>query len=218
MDVHIGKNGVKRRFPRMTRVAIPALLAVATAACTVGPNFVRPETAHGSAYTKSAPSAESTTSVTFGGEVAEDWDELFHSDALNDLVRQALAGNPDLEAARHGRVATQFELKAVAGTALPQIDAAGQVGRARVNGSFLESLQRLYGPYSDYALHVGRTLGNTADSNTTLASIYQNAVSQATLLSCLDDFKVFGVVLLVLLPLLLLIRPGKAVGRPGMAH
>jgi hypothetical protein len=47
MDVHIGKNGMKRRFPRMTRVAIPALLAVATAACTVGPDFVRPETAHG---------------------------------------------------------------------------------------------------------------------------------------------------------------------------
>jgi DHA2 family multidrug resistance protein len=82
----------------------------------------------------------------------------------------------------------------------------------------VESLQHLYGPYSDYALHVDRTLGNTADSNTTLASIYQNAVSQATLLSYLDDFKVFGVVLLVLLPLLLLIRPGKAVGRPGMAH
>jgi hypothetical protein len=137
--MHIGKNGMKRRLPRMTagRVAIPALLAVATAACTVGPNIVRPETAHGSAYTKSAPSAESTTSVTFGGEVAEDWYELFHSDALNDLVRQALVGNPDLEAARHGLMAAQFELKAVAGTALPQIDATGQVGRARVNGSFL---------------------------------------------------------------------------------
>jgi NodT family efflux transporter outer membrane factor (OMF) lipoprotein len=137
------KNGMKHRFPRMTRVAIPALLAIATAACTVGPDFVRPEAAHGSAYRESVPSAESATSVTYGGQVAEDWYELFHSAALNDLVRQALAGNPDLEAARHGLMAAQFELKAVAGTALPQIDATGQVGRTRVNGSFL------YGPVNE---------------------------------------------------------------------
>jgi outer membrane protein TolC len=184
---------MKRRLLRMIagRVAIPALLTIATAAHTVGRNFVRPETAHGSAYTESAPSAESTTSVTFGGQVAEDWYALFHSATLNDLARQALGGNPDLEAARYGLMAAQSELKAVAGTALPRIDATGQVGRA---------------------------LGTTADSNTTRASIYQNAISQATLLSYLDDFKVFGVVLLVLLPLLLLVRPGKAAGRPGMAH
>ena len=63
-----------------------------------------------------------------------------------------------------------------------------------------------------------RGVGNTADSNTTLASVYQNAISQATLLSYLDDFKVFGLVLLALLPLLLLVRPGQAAGGPGMAH
>src|SRR5271170_2782634 len=59
MDVHSGKNDMKHRFPRMTvgRVAIAALLAIATVACTDGPDFVRPEAAHGSAYSKSAPSA-----------------------------------------------------------------------------------------------------------------------------------------------------------------
>lgn len=67
------KNGMKHRFPRMTRVAIPALPAIATAACTVGPDFVRPQAAHSSAYGKSVPSAESATSVTYGGQVAEDW-------------------------------------------------------------------------------------------------------------------------------------------------
>jgi NodT family efflux transporter outer membrane factor (OMF) lipoprotein len=125
------------------RALIPTLAAIATAACTVGPDFVRPEAAHGSAYSKSVPAVESTTSVTFGGEVAEDWYELFHSDALNDLVHQALVDNPDLEAARHGLMAAQFELKAVSGAALPQIDATGQLGRARVNGSFL------YGPVNE---------------------------------------------------------------------
>ncbi|MBV8806298.1 MAG: efflux transporter outer membrane subunit, partial [Sinobacteraceae bacterium] len=58
----------------------------------------------------------------------------------NALVHQALVGNPDLEAARHGLSAAQFELQAVSGAALPQIDAAGQIGRAHVNGS------EFYGP------------------------------------------------------------------------
>ena len=52
-------------------------------------------------------------------------------------MRAALAGNPDLEAARHGLRAAQYELKAVAGTQLPQFDATGQIGRAHINGSFL---------------------------------------------------------------------------------
>ena len=82
----------------------------------------------------------------------------------------------------------------------------------------VESLQHLYPAYPDYALRVGRAFGHTADSTTTLVNIYQNAISQATLLSYLDDFKVFGLVLLALLPLLLLVRPGKSAGGPGMAH
>jgi MFS transporter, DHA2 family, multidrug resistance protein len=47
----------------------------------------------------------------------------------------------------------------------------------------VETLRPLHSPHPDYALHVGRALGDTADSNTTLASICQNAVSQGTLLS-----------------------------------
>jgi hypothetical protein len=37
-------------------------------------------------------------------------------------------------------------------------------------------------------------------------------------LSYLDDFKVFGLGLLALLPLLLLVRPGMSAGGPKMAH
>jgi NodT family efflux transporter outer membrane factor (OMF) lipoprotein len=78
--------------------------------------------------------------VTYGGDVANDWYTLFHSRSLDALVHQALDNSPDLNAARHGLLAAQYELKAVAGTALPQIDASGKVGRAHANGSFL------YGP------------------------------------------------------------------------
>jgi DHA2 family multidrug resistance protein len=82
----------------------------------------------------------------------------------------------------------------------------------------VENLQHLHASYSGYATHVGSALGNTADSTKTLASIYQTAIDQATLLAYLDDFKVFGLVLIALLPLLLLVRPGKGTSAAGMAH
>ena len=122
-----------------TRDALPAVLAAALTACTVGPNFVRPAAPAGG-YAKSAPAPSATRTVTAGADLADDWYHLFQSPALDALVRAALAGNHDLAGARHGLVAAQFELQAVSGAELPQIDAAGQIGRGHINGSFL------YGP------------------------------------------------------------------------
>src|ERR1700728_1218978 len=89
---------------------------------------------------RQTPAPTATRSVTYGADVADGWYGLFHSDNLDRLVRMALAGNPDLEAARHGLKAAQYELQAVAGTQLPQIDATGQIARAHLNGSYF------YGP------------------------------------------------------------------------
>lgn len=119
---------------------VGTLAGIAACGCTVGPDFKRPGVPAASGYSQSIPSTGSARSVAYGGDVAEDWYQLFHSDALNSLVHQALLENPDLEAARHGLAAAQFELKAVSGSALPQIDATGQIGRAHINGSFF------YGP------------------------------------------------------------------------
>ena len=71
---------------------------------------------------------------------------LFHCDALNALVRTALANNPDLEAARAGLAAAQSELRAAAGSALPRVVIATDATRARINGSFL------YGPADAFSV------------------------------------------------------------------
>lgn len=111
--------------------------AAALTGCTVGPDFVRPEPPP-AAYSRSMPPAGTTTqSFAYGGEVAGEWYRLFRSDALDQLVRHALANNPSLDAARHGLAAAQDELRAVSGAALPQIDASGQIERAHINGSQL---------------------------------------------------------------------------------
>ena len=123
------------------RMLISGVAAALTAGCTVGPDFVRPVPPP-AAYSRSLPSEPGARRFAYGNDVAGDWYRLFRSDALDHLVRQALSGSPDLESARHGLSAAQDELKAVSGTALPQIDAAGQIGGAHINGS------ELYGPVS----------------------------------------------------------------------
>ncbi|HWZ63474.1 MAG TPA: efflux transporter outer membrane subunit [Steroidobacteraceae bacterium] len=110
--------------------------------CTLGPNFVRPDAPAGG-YAHATPPPTTTRSIDYGTDVADSWYQLFHSAALDQLVRGTLAGNPDLEAARHGLRAAQYELKAVAGSQLPQLDATGQIGRAHINGSLL------YGPVNE---------------------------------------------------------------------
>ena len=82
----------------------------------------------------------------------------------------------------------------------------------------VELLQGTNPAYTNYTHHLAAALGSTADSQVTLAAVYQNAVAQATLLSYLDDFKLLGLVFLGLLPLLLLVRGGTAGGRAAPVH
>jgi NodT family efflux transporter outer membrane factor (OMF) lipoprotein len=121
----------------MRLILVGIVAGIAVGACTVGPEFKRPDLPAASGYSHSIPPAGSSVSLANGANIAENWYRLFHSEALNGLVRQSLLDNPDLEAARHGLMAAQLELKAVSGSALPQIDATGQIGRAHINGSFL---------------------------------------------------------------------------------
>jgi NodT family efflux transporter outer membrane factor (OMF) lipoprotein len=118
---------------------LAAFAAALLAGCTLGPDFTRPAPPAGG-YAHALPAPSATRSVDYGADVADGWYQLFHSAALDSLVRNALAHNPDLEGARHGLAAAQYELKAVAGTQLPQIDATGQIARAHINGSYF------YGP------------------------------------------------------------------------
>lgn len=130
------------------------------AGCTLGPDFSRPAAPEGGYAAHGAAGAPQ--SLVYGGEVANDWYRLFRSPALDALVREALANNPDLEAARHGLLAAQYELQAVSGSALPQLKANVGAQRAHINGSFL------YEPVNAFAatgnqFSIGPTLAYNLD-------------------------------------------------------
>jgi DHA2 family multidrug resistance protein len=82
----------------------------------------------------------------------------------------------------------------------------------------VEHLQNMNPAYPAYTNQVGNMLGSGRDTTTTLAGIYQQAVQQATLLSYLDDFKILALMSLAVLPLLLLVKPGKGSAAGAPAH
>ena len=154
---HATMRPLGRRAQRWPLAIATGAAATLIAGCTVGPDFVKPDTP-ATAYSHSLPTAGGARDFTYGGEVAGDWYRLFRSDALDHLVRQALSNSPDLEAARHGLAAAQDELKAVSGTALPQINATGQIARGHINGS------QLYEPVNAF-----KATGNDYDIGPSLA-------------------------------------------------
>lgn len=123
------------------RLPVAALLASLLAGCVVGPNFKRPAAPDVPGYTAAPlPAATVATPGIAGGEaqrfvsgadIPADWWTLFHSRPLDALVRQALANNPNLNAAQAALLAAHENTRAQRGARLPQVSAGLGVTRQR---------------------------------------------------------------------------------------
>lgn len=93
------------------RVAfLPALgCFLLLAGCAVGPDFERPDAPKVNGYTSQALPEQTESAAATGGEaqhfasgkdIPGEWWQLFHSEALNGLIEEALKNNPDLDAAQ----------------------------------------------------------------------------------------------------------------------
>ena len=120
---------VPRRFS-MVALAAPLL----TCGCVVGPNFKPPAPPPVSSYTPKPPETTAAAPDVTGGEpqhfvtgtdIPADWWTLFHSQALNALIEQALANNADLKAAQAALLVAHENTLAQHGAYLPQVSAGG---------------------------------------------------------------------------------------------
>src|ERR1700731_2806536 len=119
-----------RNTPRSAMRVVAAVLGMAVAGCTLGPDFEAPKPLSVTRYTSPgetiAPGPDATKAVpaqaiALGERVAANWWTLFRSSKLDLLVKQAIAGNLTLESAK-ARLAEAREAIAVASSALyPQI-------------------------------------------------------------------------------------------------
>jgi len=133
----------------MTMSASKLILVVTTAlaasACAVGPDFKTPAAPTTTHYTR-APEPEGAVAAPGTSGVAQtlsterdipaDWWTLYHSSALDDLVRQALTDSPSVQAAQATLLTAVETWKANrGGLLLPAVDATGTAARQKEPGA-----------------------------------------------------------------------------------
>jgi outer membrane protein TolC len=123
--------------------------------CAASPNFTRPTPPPAARYTadtlrgERASANDTAQHLALGREVAGDWWSLFRSDAIDQLVKQAVAHNRSLEASTATLRRAQELALAQAGTRYPQVDLTAGVGRQPYGKEFL-------GPNRNTSLYVLR--------------------------------------------------------------
>ncbi len=144
-------SGIRRTYKapmgcRLNPAIAAVLLAMAAGGCAVGPNFRRPAPPDVKAYTPQ-PLPETTASApTRGGEpqhfvqdldIPGDWWSLFRSPALDDLVKEALHNNPDVDAMQAALREATEKVMAASGVLFPTVAAAIEPERERLSGAII---------------------------------------------------------------------------------
>src|SRR5215472_9671551 len=102
------------------RMRVLPVIALVLSACAVGPDFARPEAPATERYTPEPLPAETAAApvahgaaqrLELGRDIPGEWWELFHSEARNTLIADALKNSPNIaaaEAALSRRVSTRW--------------------------------------------------------------------------------------------------------------
>jgi NodT family efflux transporter outer membrane factor (OMF) lipoprotein len=105
------------------------VLYAGLSACTVGPDFKAPPPPKAESYTGAAfadvngGSAEAVQHFAPAVDIPGQWWSLFHSPALDSLVRQAIQNSPDIQAAQAALRTAMENVKAQMGSYYPAVSA-----------------------------------------------------------------------------------------------
>jgi NodT family efflux transporter outer membrane factor (OMF) lipoprotein len=130
--------------PRAPIVLVIALAcALSSGGCAVGPDFRRPTPPPAARYTRDTLRTEDASAndnlqhIVLGREVEGNWWTLFHSDAIDQFVKQAVEHNRSLAASVATLAQAQELALAQAGSQYPQVDLAAGAGRQQYGKEFL---------------------------------------------------------------------------------
>jgi len=100
--------------------------------CAVGPDFKKPAAPNVSSYTVAPLATTAATTNVVGGaaqsfingvNIQGDWWTLFHSPALNELIRESISNNPDLKSAQAALTMARENVLAQRGNFFPSVSA-----------------------------------------------------------------------------------------------
>jgi NodT family efflux transporter outer membrane factor (OMF) lipoprotein len=121
-----------------------ALALLLVAGCTVGPNFHRPAAPPVTGYSRGPLPSETAAAAVRGGaaqrfvpdrDIPGEWWRLFRSPALDRLVKEAIAANPRLPAARAALRRAWEKVYAAEGAFLPRANADFSASRNKTPAS-----------------------------------------------------------------------------------
>jgi len=127
-------NFVDRADAIASRLAPTVLLAMSLSACTVGPDFQKPEATHVAQWSK--PS-KAVASQAVAETMDDRWWEVFHDPKLSALSQRALTDNLDLQLASSRLQQSRAVRQVITAERYPTTAASGSYGRKRNSGEGL---------------------------------------------------------------------------------
>jgi NodT family efflux transporter outer membrane factor (OMF) lipoprotein len=113
------------------------LIVAGLAACTVGPDFVRPSLPKNAGYVATIPSSARSGGpvLVVGRDISQEWWRVFQNEALSRLVAQALAANPSIKAASATLRQAEENAAASRGTLFPSVTGKASTTRLGFNAA-----------------------------------------------------------------------------------
>ncbi len=147
------RSGSARRRIAGCRAGVIALASVAAlGGCVAGPRFQGPPAPTATAYTMKAQAprlvpghGEPPQYLVMGRTIPREWWRLFHSAALDRVLRLALVDSPTLAAARARLAQAKQAVRAARGAYFPQLDLGATAGRQKGPPFALGLLERFPG-------------------------------------------------------------------------
>ena len=142
---------------RLQQISLVAIFSLALIGCTVGPDFRTPDAPTTRGYT-AAPLPDKTVeapgiggaaqSFVMGKDIPLEWWTLFHSQALDQLIRQAFADSPTLESTKARLRVVKENLQSQKGVLFPSVDAAASVSREKISGAATGQPETYINPFT----------------------------------------------------------------------
>jgi NodT family efflux transporter outer membrane factor (OMF) lipoprotein len=128
-------------------------LTLALYACTLGPDFVRPEIAAAPTYAaKGDAPPPPDQHVSLGANLKDDWWAEFRSPRLDSVIRQAVADNHDIASARARVAQAQEAVNAAQGALLPQVSLGATAGRQKYGAALFGPADFTIPPFTYYSV------------------------------------------------------------------
>jgi NodT family efflux transporter outer membrane factor (OMF) lipoprotein len=117
---------------------ILSLLTLSLAGCELGPNFFSPAAPKTTEYTSPGEKnlgdgPRDKRSLDVGAKIEDAWWTIFHSPALDRVMKQALADSPSLAQAQAQLAYAREQVAVAQGAQLPQVDLNTGIARQEVN-------------------------------------------------------------------------------------